>query len=100
MIIQDQAVAHEHVATRISCNVLLVRHHDDCDSALVELLKNCHDLDARVAVEVAGWLICEQDLGVIYQGARDCHALLLPARKLAGMVILATSESDRREHAI
>src|SRR6266436_3697599 len=100
MIIQNQAVAHEYVAARISCNVLLVRHHDDRDSALVELLKDCHYLDARAAVEIAGRLVSKQDLGLINQSTRNCHALLLAARKLAGMMILATGESDRCEHAI
>jgi len=92
MIIQDQAIAHNNIALRVGSDVLFVSHHDDCDSALVELLKDCHYLDARAAVEIAGRLVSKQDLGLINQSTRNCHALLLAARKLAGMMILAAGE--------
>src|SRR5438046_4310996 len=100
MIIQDQAIAHNNIALRVGSDVLFVRYHDDCDSALVELLKDCHDFDARAAVEIAGRLIRKQDLGLINQRPRYGHALLLATRKLARVMVLAPGKSHRCEYAI
>jgi hypothetical protein len=80
MIIQDQAIAHYNIALRVGSDVLFVRYHDDCDSALVELLKDRHDFDACAAVEIASGLVCKQDLGLVNQRASNCDALLLAAR--------------------
>src|SRR5438552_18001869 len=96
MVIQDEAISHDNIALRIGSDVLFVRHHDDCDSALVELLKDRHDFDACAAVEIASGLICEQDLGVVDQRARDCHPLLLAAGALARMLIFTPGAPDRR----
>lgn len=38
-------------------------------------------------VEVASRLIQQQYLGLIGQGSRDCHPLLLPTRKLVRIVL-------------
>src|SRR5207244_11481972 len=100
MVVEDQAVAHIDVASRVSGDVLLVCHHDDCDSALVQLLKNRHNLDARAAVEISGRLIRKQDLGLIYQRACNSHTLLLATRKLAGILLSSTCEPDRCTDAI
>ena len=97
---QNQPVAHHDIALRIGGNVLFVRDHNDRDSALVELLKNCHDLDAGAAVEIASRFVGEQYLGLVDQGPRDSHSLLLPSGKLAGMMILAAGESYRRKNTI
>ena len=80
MVFQNHTVAHDNIALRVSCDVLLVCHHDYRDSALVELLKDRHDFDACAAVEIASGLVCEQDLGLVNQRASNCDALLLAAR--------------------
>ena len=100
MIIQDHAVAHHHVALRVTSDVLLVRDHDNRNTALVELLKNSHDLHAGPAVQIAGRLVRKQHFGIVDQRARDRYALLLAAGKLARMMIFAPSESDRCKDAI
>src|SRR5262249_22618101 len=96
----DQPVAHDHVALCISRDVLLMRDHDNCDAALVELPEDRHDLDAGSAVEIAGGFIRQQHLRIIDQRARDGDALLLTARKLTWKMVLAARESDRCKHAI
>src|SRR6266567_7072366 len=88
-ILAHNSVTHEDIAPRIRSNVLLVRHHEDRDTALVQLLKNFHDLDARAAVDVSCRLIGEHDLGIVDQRARNRDALLLATRKLARMMIFA-----------
>ena len=100
MVIDYHAVAHENVALRVGGDVLFVRYHDDCDSALVELLEDRHDFDACATVEITSGLVCKQDLGLVNQCASNCDALLLAARQLAGMVIFAAGEADRCEDAI
>src|SRR4029077_17327650 len=100
LILPDQSIAHDHIALRISSDVLLVRDHDDRDAALVELLENGHDLDAGSTVEIAGRFICQQDLRIIDQRARNCDALLLTAGKLTRKMVLTTCEPDRCEYAI
>jgi len=94
VIVRDQPVAHDDVALRVGSDVLLVSDHDDRDSALVELLKNRHNLDAGAAVEISGWFIGEQHLGIVDQGAGNCDALLLTTGKLARMMIFAAAEPD------
>jgi len=89
MIIENHAIAHRHITPRVSGDVLFVRDHDNGNSALVELLKNSHDLHAGPAVEIAGGFIGEHDFGIINQCAPDRHALLLTARKLAGIMLFA-----------
>ena len=100
MILQKQPVAHHYIALRIGGDVLFVRDHDDRDPVLVELLKNCHNLDAGAAIEIAGWFIRKQHLWLVDQSARYGDALLLPSGKLAGMMILAAGESYRRKNTI
>ena len=68
--------------------------HDDRNASLVQLLEDSHDLNAGSAVEVAGRLIREQDLGIIDQRPRNGDALLLPTRKLTGMMTLAPLQTN------
>ena len=100
MIIQDYPVAHHDVALCVSSDVRFVRHHDHGDPVLIKLLKNYHDLDAGPAVQIAGRFVRKKDFRLINQCARNRHALLLPARKLARIMVLATTEADGSKDAI
>jgi acyl-CoA thioesterase I len=56
-----------------------------------------HEVDhlaAGVAVEIAGWLVGEQQLRLDDEGARQRHALLLAARQLLGIMQQAVREPD------
>src|SRR5262249_1171698 len=77
-----------------------MRDHNDCDPSLADLLENCRDLSAGAAVEIAGRFIGEQHLRVVDQRAPNGDALLLTARKLARMMVLATAKSHGGEHPI
>src|SRR5690349_1236553 len=98
MILQNQPVAHHHVALRVRGDVLLMRDHDDRNSALVELLKNCHDLDAGAAIEIAGRFVGKQYLGLVDQGACYGDALLLATGELAWVMVLAPGKPNRCKH--
>src|SRR5512135_929222 len=69
-------------------DVRLVGDHDHGDVLLVvELLEDGHDLEAGLAVEVAGGLVGQDHGGVVEQGPGDGHPLLLAARELVGLVV-------------
>src|SRR5260370_26688441 len=77
---------------------MLVRHHDDGPPRArrrpVNLGDQVHDFLARLAVEVSGRLIRQQDHGAVYQSARNGGALLLAAGKLRGAVAYARSKAN------
>ena len=78
--------------------VRVVRHHDDGLLELpVEPLEQVEDLVGRLAVEVAGGLVGEQQRRVGDDRARDRDALLLAARELARVVVEAVAEPDDLE---
>ena len=79
----------------------VVRHHQDGLAVLVhERLQQVQDLVGALAVEVAGGLVAEQEGGVGHDGARDGHALLLPARQLARLVRMRGRPGPPRESAV
>src|SRR3954471_22263192 len=100
LILPDQSIAHDHIAPRISGDVLLVRDHDDRDATLVELLKDGHDLDAGSAVKIAGRFIRKEHLRIVDQRARNRDALLLTAGKLTRKMVLTTCKPNRCKYAI
>ena len=79
------------------CDVQLVRHHDDGDALFVEFLEHAHDLDARLRIEIAGGLVCQQQRGLIHERPSDGYALLLSARKLTGKMIRTIRQPDELE---
>ncbi len=82
----------------------VVRDHDDRLLELaVEQLEQVEDLAGRGAVEVAGRLVGDEEIGVGDDRPGDRDALLLAAGELAGIVVLAPLEPDdpqRRRHVL
>ena len=71
-------------------------HQDDGDAGLaVEILKNFHDLQAGTGVQVPCGFIGKNEGRLVHKSASNSHALLLPARKLAGQMIFPVSKADR-----
>src|SRR4051794_15735472 len=72
-----------------------MRHENDGGARLtVQRLQQLDDAHARVAIEVAGRLVREENAWPIRERARDGHALLLSARELRGVVIEAVREPN------
>src|SRR5471030_1751208 len=91
----DLAVLERDDARAVFGDLRLVRDEHDRDAALVlEPLEDVHHLDARAAVEIAGWLVGEENRRVVEQRARDRDALLLAAGQLIRMMISAVGEAD------
>ena len=84
----------QHVL-RARRGVRIVRHHDDrLALLLVQRLQQVEDLIARLAVEIAGRLVAQQERGIGDDRARDADALLLTARQLARLVLRAITQAD------
>ena len=71
-----------------------MRDHEDGAAAGVEFAEEFHDLAAGGGVEVAGGLVGENHRRVVREGARDCHALALPAGQLARLVLKPVLHPD------
>ncbi len=60
----------------------------------VQGVKQGHDFEAGLGVEVSGGLVGEDDGGPVDQGAGDGHTLALAAGELVGLVVHARFEAD------
>src|SRR5512139_2427858 len=91
----DHAVLEVDPGAGPGRDVGLVGDHDDGQALLlVEGLEDVHDLRARLAVEIAGRLVGQDQGRIVEQGPGDGHALLLAARQLVGLVVGPFLEAD------
>src|SRR4051812_24830593 len=92
----DLAVAEYDFPPGVPRHVLVVSHQNYRQLLLlIKLPKQIDDFTAGAAVEVARRLIAHQDRGLVDQGPRDGHSLLLTTRKLAGMVVHTVAQADQ-----
>src|SRR4051794_24974109 len=94
LVVLDYAVAYGDDALGVLRDVWFMRDQDDGLAAVVQRLKDAHDLLGRARVEVAGRLVGEKHGRIGHERARDGHALLLTAGKLRRMIVLASFEAD------
>jgi hypothetical protein len=84
----DQPIADAHHALAILGRLRVVRDEDDGDAPLlVQPLKEFHDLDAGLGVQVAGRLVGQDHRRPVDQRAGDGDALLLAAGEFVGLVV-------------
>jgi acyl-CoA thioesterase-1 len=74
-------------------------HHERRAPLTVEFLHQLDDRLAGDAVEVASRLVCEQDLRIIHEGARERDPLLLAAGQLRRIVVQPMAQADTLEQA-
>jgi hypothetical protein len=72
----------------------VVRYKDNRHAALMQVAKRGQDLGAGTAIQIARWLIGEQQSRLVNQRSRDRDALLLPPGELRGMVVGAICQPD------
>src|SRR5262249_53452413 len=92
LVATNLAVAKHDVALRKLRDVVFVRDQNDGQSAVIERLKDLHELDRSSAVKIAGRFVREQDGGPVDQGAGDRDTLLLAARQLRRKMIGALGQ--------
>src|SRR5882762_8810312 len=97
VVFANLSVAEYHHAFRKLCDVMLVRHHHDRQSLVVQILKNLHDLHRSPAVKIARRLIGQQNRRPVHQRARHRHTLLLPAGHLRRVMLRPVGKSDHRQ---
>ena len=78
-------------------NLPLVGDQDDRDAVPIELLEYAHDLIAGPAVQVTGGLVGQDDGGLVDEGPGDGDALLLPAGKLAWLMVQPVTQAHALE---
>ena len=82
-------------------HIFIVGDEDDGDAFfLVQLLKNPQDILRRARIQIARRLIREQYRRPVDQRARNGHPLLLPARKLRGLMIHPVAQSHQLQHRL
>src|SRR5215213_5677268 len=96
VVLLDAAVLEDDDAVGVGRDVRLVRDEDERDASLaVEALEDVHHLDRGARVERARRLVGEDELRVVDERARNRHALLLAARELVRVVLLAPGQAHR-----
>ena len=71
----------------------VVGDHDD-QAVVGHFLEKVHDLNRCLGVQSSGGLVGQEDLGIVYQGARDGYALHLSAGHLVGLLVGLLPEAD------
>ena len=75
-------------------NFLIVSYHDDRATGSIELLEKRHDFFTRLAVEISGGLVGEDDGRVVHERPGDRNALLLAAREFTWLVVEPVAQPD------
>ena len=78
-------------------DVGLVCHQHDGVAARMQLVKQRHDLITGLRVQVARWLVSEDDRGAIDECARNGNALALSAGELVRLMVHALFQIHRAE---
>ena len=84
----------KHTAGPLGGQRVVRDHHDGLLEFPVELVHQVEDLAGGHAIEIAGRLVGNQEVGVGDDRPGDRHALFLAAGELAGIVVLASLKAD------
>src|SRR5690242_4299124 len=96
----NPAIADLDDAMGAGGDVTLMGHQDDCVAGLMKAIKQIHDFFAGGGIEVSGRLICEDNGGIIDQGAGDCDPLPLAPGKLIGAMVHAVAQFHHAKHLV
>ena len=75
-------------------------YHDDGVALRMDVAKLFHDDVTGATVEVAGWLISENDRRLSDERTSDCDALLLATRELVRHVVFALMQVKMFENVV
>ena len=93
-VVDDFAVADFNYAVGVGGNARVVRYHNDGVALAVQIVQDFHHVFAAVSVERAGGFVGQNDFAAVHQGTRNAHPLLLPAGKLAGLVVFLALQTQ------
>ncbi len=89
-----------HATGLLGLRLVVGHHHDGTSVLLVELVKQFHDLDTHLGVQVTGRLIGENDVGVTYDRTGDGYALTLAAGELRREVAHTVAQAYLLQHGL
>ena len=93
-VLHDPSIAKSNEPRGEGRDVSFVRYQQERDALLlIQALKDLHNLETGVRVEVPGGLVGEQERGPIDECPRDGHTLLLSPRELVRVMALAAFEA-------
>lgn len=98
-IADDFAIPEYDVPTSVLRHRLIVSYQDDRQP--VVLIKPSQHLDyftACARVEIAGWLVPHENIGIVDQGPSNRDPLLLAAGELAGVMAQTVAQADALQH--
>src|SRR5262249_61246203 len=75
-------------------DVMLVGDQDDRSAGVMQVAEQVEDVGRRRRIEVSRGLVGEEQRGFGYERPGNGHSLLLPAGKLARLVLGAVTETD------
>src|SRR5690606_8891741 len=84
--------------THLVHDVRVVGDHDDSRARPVDTIKNAHDLDRRIGVEVTGRLIGKQNQRPVDESAGHRYPLLLTTGELVRVSMLLAAEAHQLQH--
>ena len=84
----DHAVAQMHAAACVARDVRLVGDENDSVALLIETFEQHHDLLTGFGIEVAGWLVGQDDRRIVHQRAGNCDALALSAGEFVRLMCI------------
>src|SRR5579871_3493353 len=93
--VDNHPVAHVQHTIAVGGGVGIVRdHHDSLSHLTIELAQQGKYRVRALAVQIAGGLVGEDDLGFADDSAVDGYTLLLASRKFGRLVLEAVSETQ------
>ena len=77
---------------------MLVGDHQHRDARLADFFQQLHHLQAQLGVDVAGGLVCDDQLGRVDQRPGHRHPLLFAARQIVGVAVGLVPQVDQLQH--
>jgi hypothetical protein len=93
-LVDDAAVAHSEEAVGASGHCGIVGDDNDGGPVGVKAVEQLHDLFTRGLIQLAGWLVGQEQARTVRERAGDRHALHLAARELGRPMAGALCEAD------
>jgi hypothetical protein len=75
----DDTITHMNDSLRMYGSLRVMRYYHDGAASLMEGMEQIHNLFAGVGVEVARWLIGQDEHRIVDESTGDRHTLLLAA---------------------
>ena len=92
-IVLDLPVAQHDVAAAVLGYFGIVCHEDDSTSFGMQLLEQYQNLERGTGVQITRGFVCQDNRGIVHQGAGDGYALHLSAGHLIGLMLQSVAQS-------